>query len=83
MNSAENPLIKDSASESLNAIAQGLEYIVSTFPDPTTENENGIMTHTFTRNELFGLKRLIECSQKAVEGCYEQHQQELKTLQHS
>ena len=78
MNDAQNPLLKESVKESLTAIGQGLEYIVRTMPMPNRENDNEVINYTFTRNELLGLQSLIECTQKAVEGCYEQYCTELR-----
>lgn len=77
---ARNPIVQESVSGTLNEIVHSLQYLSKSLPCPESENENGNVTHEFTKNEIAGLRNLIDCAQAATEACYEQHLVESRAI---
>lgn len=77
----DNPLVQDTAQQTMGEVIHSLQYMALTIPIPEHENEDGETVIQLSRAQMCGLRNLIQCSQAAVESCYNQIGKELGQCQ--
>lgn len=76
----DNPLVKDTAQQTAGEVIHSLQYMAYTLPIPSQEDEEGEVNIVLNRQQMCGLRNLIECNQAAMESCYYQIGRELNKL---
>lgn len=77
----DNPLVQETAQQTMGEVIHSLQYMAMTIPIPEHENEDGETVIVLSRAQMCGLRNLIQCNQAAVESCFYQIGQELKQCQ--
>jgi len=78
----DNPLVKETAQQTMGEVIHSLQYMATTLPVPWEEDAEGNTTIELSRQQMCGLRNLLQCNQAAVESCYNQIGRELGHLLH-